>query len=535
MHGSVSPRSYRAALLEQFTANKNSSSSISYNPMTSSSQRRRQQCDSVVIENSSLLGKYGDLLDTTAATITTSAYGGLRRASHPNSRVIEFIDHCVAKGVPESLIVEHVMFMVNAMQEQISMNEALHARYQYDRLRQYEMLELKKTLERQRVFYDQQPKQQQQQGPQALYRHNSLENIDATRSQRRRGHTPSGRDVWHSTSAPAVTATDSAASGVAHGGGGAYVRGKAEPMVAAVVHSRATGRSLRPPSSSERNAQAVFTQTPRVDSEKLASSRPRATTASTFHRFMRPTDASYRKERQKRTSVTEEEEQHQQQQKQKQRPKHQQLLPTDAARRSQTRGPVSNKDAAAWRGRQRLLGETGISVVESSTWSDDDSPLPRIRHWRSPGSTEDAGPQQRREEQQEEEEEEERVTTVVVKTAGSSQPFSPLPTEKTPSNDATAVTAVYPVEKVETMTAWQSGAQYKAAGVASAPVMSVQAPSYVPSPQLQAYIEQSQRKVREAERLLSNTPGRTGSSIQRVRRSATRSPLSDVLSELSDE
>ncbi|KAG8345989.1 hypothetical protein ERJ75_001522900 [Trypanosoma vivax] len=45
----------------------------------------------------------------------------------PDSFIIRFIDSCIANNMPEAFIVEHVLFMVYAMQEQVLLAEALHA------------------------------------------------------------------------------------------------------------------------------------------------------------------------------------------------------------------------------------------------------------------------------------------------------------------------------------------------------------------------------------------------------------------------
>ncbi|RNF11007.1 uncharacterized protein Tco025E_06691 [Trypanosoma conorhini] len=504
MHATVAPGSYWAALQKQLAASNPPATRPATAATTSSSPSRGarghpQHGKGVVIENSSLLGGLNDpdeamafRQSSAAAAAAVAAAGELVQVSpacngsgRTRSLVVDFIDECVRRGVSESVIVEHVMFMVHAMQEEINLTEALHARFHQDRLRQYEMLELSKTLERQRVYHDeqQQQQQQQQQGSNRKKPHEpAKENKDLVQSQEREGNAPPWRQA----------------------------RWNAAPVVGGRVGGRRGRQAL--PSSNESRARVAFTQTPLDGTEPQRQERGGnwGTAAATFQRFMRPTDASNRKERRKYRAVSEE--------------LHAPPPPPRVMRAQKFTTPTLpgarcrrlplGKDAFARRGRQRLVGKPGSAGDSHLTWSDDDDdgddedgntlPLPKYPgEGRSPNPRAEDAPQL----------EGEATPSDTVLSS-----LSPPRSETLRAGDGVPATGLDVVDKgpekrqtdlVGDLGRWAAGSFPATATVsasAAAPPLSACTPSFFPSPQLQAYIEQSRRKVREVERVLASTP-----------------------------
>ncbi|RNF04925.1 hypothetical protein TraAM80_04994 [Trypanosoma rangeli] len=474
MDVTVSPWSYRAALQEQLAASNTPVASLARTTKTTpphGGRGYRQHGEGVVIENSSLLGNYNDLAEAVAFPQSGGGGGGGRS----RSLVMDFIDECVRKGVPESVIVEHVMFMVHAMQEQINLTEALHARFHQDRLRQYEMSELTNTLERQQVYYDEQQH--------SSHRKKSQECEEANRnlvqSQDREEHVPPWRQVRLNAG---LVVGSSAARGC---------RG---------YHALT--------SNNERHAHVAFTQTPLEESSGQQrhgrGGGSGGTAAATFQRFMRPTDASNRKERRKYGAVLED--LHAPPPPPLRSVRAQKL--TEAARQG-ARCRRLAIDKFARRGRQRLVGKLDNAADSRLTWSDDDdnnnNTVPSPKHH---GEGQSPGP--RLDTQQ--------LAREVTQSDTVLSSLSPPRSETLRARDGIPATRLYAVdteaEKREEEVAgdlslWKAGEfPVTVSALAAAPLLSVRTPSFFPSPQLQAYIEQSRRKVREVERVLASTPER---------------------------
>ncbi|KAH9597039.1 hypothetical protein LSM04_000922 [Trypanosoma melophagium] len=567
----VSPRSFRASLLERFE-----NSGILMTPPQHSQQQQQQQKDKpgknrkdehVVIENSSLLGRFFDPVDMdTAGSANATAIKrttgidtreiGLR-SSNSRSFVLNFIDQCVANNVPESLIVEHVLFMIDAMQEQISMTEAMHARFQYDRLRDYEMSELTNMLERQQVYYD----QKEQEG--RLQSHDVEREI--TKEEIRKNQTPLFTHM------------------VKEGDISGDVTSQRNQMMNPSLSSSHGRRNISPTSLNTtlgRGVRVAFTQTPHEQIDKETSRTSRGITRTTFHHFMCPTDASNRKERRKYTPVPDEP-----QRKPRSREgsvysgtisRHDsyqtlpvkkaattEVLQVPAIRKTTTAKTKSTtieakKAAAAWRGRQRLLDKTGISFTGSSTWSDGDddnddgTPLPV--NYRSSNSSsnlrEDAQRHQVEKEnqqdgkkEQQQQQQNQRPPLRIHQWKSTSPPrdvstglmHPSLSSPQRSGAESDVLThEIHSTKKDETSKNWMD-ARNISSSLPVATLLSVRNPSFYPSPHLQAYIEQSERRVREVDRVLSSIPGNKIDFHQFRDVNMVESPLSADVSDLSDD
>lgn len=89
-----------------------------------------------------------------ATSAPTHAAPGVE-ADQNRSIILSFIDACNASGVPAAVIAEQVQFMVSSMRESLALHAALHARQHKDRIREYELEELAATLERQQLQFSQ--------------------------------------------------------------------------------------------------------------------------------------------------------------------------------------------------------------------------------------------------------------------------------------------------------------------------------------------------------------------------------------------
>ncbi|EKF39443.1 hypothetical protein MOQ_000325 [Trypanosoma cruzi marinkellei] len=518
MSATVSPRSYWAALREQRNAS-HAPVTPSPSPPTGGAAAttprsippcrefgRQSHGESVVIENSSILGMFNDPFDTTASELVqmNQAINGRGRS---RSLVMDFIDECVLKGMPESLIVEHVMFMVHAMQEQINLTEALHARFHHDRLREYEVSELTNMLERQQVYYDQQQEYSNKNNNNKKRQEIEEVKLNLVQGTGRKGHATPRRF------APSFVGPSSTV---------ANVRMKAVPTVSGTaVGSRAVGGRHGESASrlsTERHLRVAFTQTPTESSEQQRHGRAvsRATVTPAFQRFMRPTDASNRKERRKYSTILAESHAHPLQVRSDQP----QSFTWTTRQHGKSHGLAIKKEVFAQRGRQRLVGGVGTTGGSQLTWSDGDDDDTNNTLSLSKCRGEDGSPGPRIEAQQKEEE----ATPSDVLISPMSIPHS----ETLGDGDGATAPRVYDVnrwnEKKKKEVLVDSGRQGiedslltvpPPSVAAAAPLLSVHNPSFFPNPQLLAYIEQSRRKVREAERVLANSPGKdSGRGVQ---------------------
>ncbi|KAF8297262.1 hypothetical protein TcYC6_0081870 [Trypanosoma cruzi] len=506
MSATVSPRSYWAALREQRTASRTpvtpsspAEAAATPRPIPLSPPCRElgqhSHGESVVIENSTILGMFNDPSDAAAGELVhvSKASNGRGRS---RSLVMDFIDECVLKGMPESLIVEHVMFMVHAMQEQINLTEALHARFHHDRLRQYEVSELTNMLERQQVYYDQ---QQEYSNNNKKWQEIEETKWNLVQGRGRKDHATPRR---FAPSFVGPLSTD------------ANVRTKAVPAVSrAAVGSRALGGRHRESASrlgTERHLRVAFTQTPTERNEQQLHGRvvSRATAAPAFQRFMRPTDASNRKERRKYSTILGESLTHPLQLRSGQ----QQGFTWTARQEGKSHGLSIKKEVFARRGRQRLVGEVGNTGGSQLTWSDGDDDDKKNTLSLSKCRGEGGSPGPRIEARQQEGEA--TPSDVLI------SPMSPPHSETLGDGDEATAPRVYDVnrwnekKRKEVLTdSGRRGIEDSLLTVpppsvaAAAPPLSVHTPSLFPNPQLLVYIEQSRRKVREAERVLANSPG----------------------------
>ncbi|EKF98820.1 hypothetical protein TCSYLVIO_010276, partial [Trypanosoma cruzi] len=239
----------------------------------------------------------------------------------------------------------------NAMQEQINLTEALHARFHHDRLRQYEVSELTNMLERQQVYYD-----QQQEYSNNNKKRQEIEEAkwNLVQGTGRKGHATLRR---FAPSFVGPLSTD------------ANVRTKAMPAVSRAAVGGRHGESASR-LGTERHLRVAFTQTPTERSEQQLHGRvvSRATAAPAFQRFMRPTDASNRKERRKYSTILGESLTHPLQLRSDQ----QQSFTWTARQEGKSHGLTIKKEVFARRGRQRLVGEVGNTGGSQLTWSDGD-------------------------------------------------------------------------------------------------------------------------------------------------------------------
>ncbi|ORC88689.1 uncharacterized protein TM35_000151200 [Trypanosoma theileri] len=582
MNLTVSPRSFRASLLERFensgilkTPPRHSPQQQQEKEKEEGTQRKGRKGENVVIENSSLLGRFFDPVDIDASRSTnTTETKRIKRMTGSNreenglmnsnsrSLIINFIDECVANNVPESLIVEHVLFMIDAMQEQISMTEAMHARFQYDRLREYELSELTNMIERQQVYYDQKQQEQETLHTRDIEREMMKEGIRRNQTplfthtledrETLLGDIPSQRNKIHAGLSGSSSATALMTSVEPHG-----IRRR--PVGQSSLHTN-SGRSVR----------VAFTQTPHEESEKEVSSRSsRGITRTTFQHFMCPTDASNRKERRKYTPVSSEPQWKTRSQegsvysdasssRRLSRPsqtiKKTTIAPTATTtiRRTgitTTKTRAEKTADAAWRGRQRLLDGTGISFTGSSTWSDedeDDAPLPL--NYRSNSShlretSQYHHPQEKKIQQQQQQQQQDQRPPLRMHQQKSTSPsrdvstglMHPLSSPQRVGTESEILDhGIHSAKKDETSTTWID-TQNVTSTLPLASLLSVQNPSLYPSPHLQEYIEQSERKVREVERVLASIPGNKIDFQRFGNHNMTHSPLSADVSDLSDD
>ncbi|CBH17515.1 hypothetical protein, conserved [Trypanosoma brucei gambiense DAL972] len=358
----------------------------------------------------------------------------------PHSFIVDFIDQCVANGVPESFIVDHVLFMTNAMRDQINLTETLG---------------VQRRSAGQGVFRQRQKLDEADKAARAV-------SIPRVEKGVQRNGSSSLSLVEQSTARPTPIKDKSPAS---H-------RNKS-----------CTGKSVirRKRIENTRPTKTIFTQTPQPMCVKDSFRGSKEGGRMVFHGFMRPTDASNRKETLKYVDSFESSAQR--------LPSRQQSQPRGETQQRKVTRSVSAKSKPS-----AVDVATEMSPREEYlTWSDGDSPATNSQQ------TDRVSPMTKIQENR-------AVSSTGVKSLPVNSDLKPQDKKQHKKEESSAHTAELILKEgggVATAALVKRGRNLFR--IVSSPPISIEVPLFFPSQQLQMYIERCERKMREAMRFLDST------------------------------